>query len=161
MSTAQSRVAPGQQSSHLPPLLTERPGCSSALGWCDPGLWPTCWGCCLPPGPALLSVVQMQSLIRAYKTNRLISEALAGLSGAISYHPHVQRVIPNSRADPALDLSNHQPFQQPVHAPLPGWCSLGVAVQPGNGMCLHRDLLPANTILLFSNKKFKKFTSLV
>lgn len=60
-------------------------------------------------------------------------------------------------------LSNHQPFQQPVRAPLLGCCSLFLclAVQPWNGTWLHRDLLPANNIFLFSNKKFKKFTSFV
>lgn len=61
-------------------------------------------------------------------------------------------------------LSNYQPFfLWPVRAPLPSWCSLFLcrAVRPWNGTRLHRDLLPENNIFLFSNKKLKKFTSLV
>lgn len=127
--------------------------------------WPACWGCWFPTCPALLTAVKVQSSIRAYTSNRLISEALASLSGGISDCPHLQRTIPNSRADPAPAWCPEQPsaLQQRVRAPLPGWCSLFLclAVQPWNGTCLHGDLLPANNIFLFSNKKLKKFTSLL
>lgn len=113
-----SHTALRQESSHFPP---PHPVCSEK-GQCGPqpwasvilGHWPACWGSWLHRCPALLTVVEVQSSIRAYKTNRLISEALASLSGGISYHPHLQRIIPNSRADPAPDRCPEQPSAFPA-----------------------------------------------
>lgn len=108
-----SHPASGQKSSHSPHLLRERPARSSAPGWCDPGFLGSLLGLLAPHMPCPAPGVEVQSLIRAYKTNRLISEALASLSSVISYHPHVLRVIPNSRADPALDQCPEQPAASP------------------------------------------------
>lgn len=108
------------------------------------GHWPACWGCWLPTCPALLTAVEVQSSIRAYKSNRtdfwLWPVCLVGF---LTVHICRGQFLTAGQTLHLADaLSSHQPFQQLVHAPLPGWCSLFLclAVQPWNGTCLHRDL---------------------
>lgn len=115
-----------QESSHLP--LKDLMGQRGSLPWASEilGHWPACWGCWFPSCPALLTAVKVQSSIRAYKSNRLIFEALASLSGGISDCPHLQRTIPNSRADPALAQYPEQPSALPAAGP----CSFAWLVLP-------------------------------
>lgn len=91
-----------------------------------PGHGPTCRGCWLPLCPPLLAAGDVQSSIRAYKTNRLMAEALVNLSGGISDHPQLQRTIPNSRAEPPPDRCPEQPSALPAAGP----CSFAQLVLP-------------------------------
>lgn len=123
------RCAPGGESSHLPPVRSEkgRPWASVVQGH-----WPAWRGCWLPTCPALLTAAEVQSSIRAYKTSRQISEALPSLSDEISDHPHLQRTIPNSRADPASDRCPEQPSALLTVA---GPCSFARLVLPFSLPC--------------------------
>lgn len=139
MPTAQSRVVSAALLPHCPGTgeLTPTPSAQrkDPLGQRGPqpgasvilGHWPACRGCWLPTCPALLTAVEVQSSIRAYRTNRLISQALPSLSGGTSDHPYLQRTIPNSGADPASDRC---PEQLSALLPVAGPCSFARLVLP-------------------------------
>lgn len=146
-------------SSHLPSPVCSEKGPSLVL---SPGLlWS--WATGQPALPC--------SLLWSAELHQSLQNQQAGCWGFGRsvwwdfWQPHLQRTIPNSRADPPSDRCPEPPSALPA-AGLCFFSWLGLpflclAVQPWNGTCLHRDLLPANNIFLFSNKKFKKFTSLV
>lgn len=167
MPTAQSRAVSAALLPHCPTMgeLTPPPVHSEKVPWATVilGPWPACLGSGSPHALpcSLLGRCWAQSEPQNQQTD---SSGPACLVGFLAIHICRGQYLTAEQTLHLTDaLSNHELFQWPDGSPLLGWCSLSLcrAVQPWNGTRLHRDLLPVNILLLFSNMKLKQFTSLV
>lgn len=114
----QSRAVTAALLPHCPATGEHTPPPKDLLGQCDPGPLASLLGLLAPHMPCPAHCCGGAELDQSLQKQQDWFLALASLSGGISDRPHLQRTIPNSRADPA-----------------PGWCPEQPSALPAAGLC--------------------------